>query len=55
VTEGKEFPDNSLIVGSPAKVMRTLDEAEQARRAADRRRTTWRTRALCAPGLKKIG
>ena len=28
VTEGKEFPDNSLIVGSPAKVVRTLD-AEQ--------------------------
>ena len=28
VTEGKEFPDNSLIVGSPAKVVRTLsDEA----------------------------
>ncbi|MDB5379214.1 MAG: gamma carbonic anhydrase family protein [Rubritepida sp.] len=24
VTEGKEFPDFSLIVGSPAKVMRTL-------------------------------
>ncbi len=27
VTEGKEFPDNSLIIGSPAKVVRTLDEA----------------------------
>lgn len=26
VTEGKEFPDNSLIVGSPAKVIRTLGE-----------------------------
>ncbi|MDB5646791.1 gamma carbonic anhydrase family protein [Methylobacterium sp.] len=25
VTEGKEFPDNSLIVGAPAKVARTLD------------------------------
>ena len=24
VTEGKEFPDNSMIVGSPAKVIRTL-------------------------------
>jgi carbonic anhydrase/acetyltransferase-like protein (isoleucine patch superfamily) len=27
VTEGKEFPDGSLIVGSPAKVVRTLDPA----------------------------
>jgi carbonic anhydrase/acetyltransferase-like protein (isoleucine patch superfamily) len=27
VTEGKEFPDYSLIVGSPAKVVRQLDEA----------------------------
>jgi carbonic anhydrase/acetyltransferase-like protein (isoleucine patch superfamily) len=26
VTEGKEFPDGSLIVGVPAKVIRTLDE-----------------------------
>ncbi len=27
VTEGKEFPDRSLIVGAPAKVLRTLDDA----------------------------
>ena len=27
VTEGKEFPDNSLIVGAPAKAIRVLDEA----------------------------
>lgn len=27
VTEGKEIPDGSLVVGSPAKVVRTLDEA----------------------------
>ena len=26
VTEGKEFPDNSLIIGAPARVVRTLDE-----------------------------
>jgi carbonic anhydrase/acetyltransferase-like protein (isoleucine patch superfamily) len=31
VTEGKEFPDNSLIVGSPAKAIRTLDDAAIAR------------------------
>jgi carbonic anhydrase/acetyltransferase-like protein (isoleucine patch superfamily) len=37
VTEGKEFPDNSLILGAPAKVVRTLDEASAAgiRRIAD--------------------
>ncbi|PRC91472.1 gamma carbonic anhydrase family protein [Solimicrobium silvestre] len=28
VTEGKHFPDNSLIIGSPAKVARTLTEEE---------------------------
>lgn len=28
VTEGKEFPDNSLIVGSPAKAIRTLTDEE---------------------------
>jgi carbonic anhydrase/acetyltransferase-like protein (isoleucine patch superfamily) len=28
VTEGKEFPDGSLIVGSPAKVVRTLEAAQ---------------------------
>ncbi len=26
ITEGKQFPDFSLIVGSPAKLVRTLDE-----------------------------
>lgn len=33
VTEGKEFPDGSLIVGSPAKVLRPLTEQELARMA----------------------
>ena len=27
ITEGKTFPDRSLIVGSPARVLRPLDEA----------------------------
>jgi carbonic anhydrase/acetyltransferase-like protein (isoleucine patch superfamily) len=30
VTGGKEYPDNSLIVGSPAKVMRELGEDSRA-------------------------
>jgi carbonic anhydrase/acetyltransferase-like protein (isoleucine patch superfamily) len=28
VTEGKEFPDGSLIVGSPARVLRSLEPAQ---------------------------
>jgi carbonic anhydrase/acetyltransferase-like protein (isoleucine patch superfamily) len=37
VTEGKEFADNSLIVGAPARVIRTLDEkaAHEIARGAD--------------------
>lgn len=31
VTEGKEFPDFSLIVGAPAKAVRTLTEDDAAR------------------------
>jgi carbonic anhydrase/acetyltransferase-like protein (isoleucine patch superfamily) len=30
VTEGKTFPDSSLIVGSPARAVRTLDEKAHA-------------------------
>lgn len=30
VTEGKVIPDNSLVIGSPGKVLRTLSEAEIA-------------------------
>lgn len=29
VTEGKSFPDNSLILGAPAKMMRELSEEER--------------------------
>src|ERR1700753_3777476 len=31
ITEGKEFPDRSLIIGSPARVIRTLDDAQVQR------------------------
>ncbi len=34
ITEGKEFPDNSLIVGSPARAIRTLDAEAVARLTA---------------------
>lgn len=37
VTEGKHIPDNSLVVGAPGRVVRTLDEAAIAglRRSAE--------------------
>ncbi len=28
ITEGKEFPENFLIIGAPARVVRTLDAAQ---------------------------
>ena len=37
VTEGKEFPDGSLIVGSPARVVRQLDDAAIERLRASAR------------------
>jgi carbonic anhydrase/acetyltransferase-like protein (isoleucine patch superfamily) len=54
VTEGKEFPDNSLIIGAPAKVVRTLDEAaaERLRQNAEHYVNNGRR---FAKGLKKIG
>ena len=31
ITEGKQFPEHSLIIGSPARVIRTLDAAQVAK------------------------
>jgi carbonic anhydrase/acetyltransferase-like protein (isoleucine patch superfamily) len=54
VTEGKTFPDNSLIVGAPARVIRTLDEKarEMIRGGAD---IYVRRSQEYAKDLKKIG
>ena len=54
VTEDKEFPDNSLIIGAPAKAVRTLTPeqvAQLTRGAASYVRNGKRYKA----GLKKIG
>jgi carbonic anhydrase/acetyltransferase-like protein (isoleucine patch superfamily) len=53
VTEGKSFPDGSLIVGSPARVVRTLDEKATAmiRGAADIYVRRWQQ---YAKGLRKL-
>ena len=34
ITEGKEIPDNSMVMGSPGKVVRTLSDAQAAGLAA---------------------
>jgi carbonic anhydrase/acetyltransferase-like protein (isoleucine patch superfamily) len=54
VTEGKSFPDNSLIVGAPARAVRTLDDAAAAmiRGGADHYVRRWKQ---YAKGLKRIG
>jgi carbonic anhydrase/acetyltransferase-like protein (isoleucine patch superfamily) len=54
VTEGKTFPDNALIVGAPARVIRTLDEkaAEMIRGGADVYVRRWKS---YKQGLKRIG
>ena len=54
ITEGKSFGDNALIVGSPARVIRSLDEKAHAMiaRGAD---VYVRRAEQYAKGLKRIG
>jgi carbonic anhydrase/acetyltransferase-like protein (isoleucine patch superfamily) len=54
VTEGKEFPDYSLIVGSPAKVVRALpaSAADEVRRSAAHYVANWQR---FAAGLRVVG
>jgi carbonic anhydrase/acetyltransferase-like protein (isoleucine patch superfamily) len=53
VTEGKEFPDNSLIIGSPAKAVRTLD-AEAVEKLRGTARHYVQNFNRFAKGLKRI-
>jgi carbonic anhydrase/acetyltransferase-like protein (isoleucine patch superfamily) len=54
ITEGKEFPDHALIVGAPARVIRTLGEpeAQKIARAADGYVKRWQRYTA---GLTRIG
>ena len=54
VTEGKGFPDNSLIVGSPARAIRTVDQKliDMIRGGAD---IYVRRSKQYAKGLKRVG
>lgn len=54
VTEGKEFPDHSLIIGSPAKAVRTLTEEDLQRLAGNAANYVARGQLFKAQ-LKKIG
>jgi carbonic anhydrase/acetyltransferase-like protein (isoleucine patch superfamily) len=53
VTEGKQFPDGSVIVGTPARVVRALDEKaiEGIARAANNYVQRWQR---YSKGLKRI-
>jgi carbonic anhydrase/acetyltransferase-like protein (isoleucine patch superfamily) len=53
VTEGKSFPDNALIVGAPAKAVRTLD-AEAVERLGTSARNYVENGRRYARGLKRL-
>ncbi|MDQ0393928.1 gamma carbonic anhydrase family protein [Labrys monachus] len=54
VTEGKVFPDHSLIVGSPARVVRTLEPADAERLLSGAAHYVENARRF-AKGLRQVG
>jgi carbonic anhydrase/acetyltransferase-like protein (isoleucine patch superfamily) len=54
ITEGKQFPENSLIIGAPARVIRTLD-AEQSKEIAGPAQFYMHNGPRFRTGLKRIG
>ena len=54
ITEGKQFPEHSLIIGSPARVIRTLDPAQVAKMGGAAKFYV-SNGARFNKGLKKIG
>ena len=53
VTEGKIFPAGSLIIGSPAKAVRQLDDATRASLIVSAQHYVARARS-CADGLRQV-
>jgi carbonic anhydrase/acetyltransferase-like protein (isoleucine patch superfamily) len=54
ITEGKQFPEHSLIIGSPARVIRTLD-SEQVARMGGAAKFYVANGPRFKNGLKKVG
>jgi carbonic anhydrase/acetyltransferase-like protein (isoleucine patch superfamily) len=54
ITEGKQFPEHSLIIGAPARVIRTLDP-EQVQRMGSAAKFYANNGPRYVKGLKKIG
>ncbi|MEW6645528.1 MAG: gamma carbonic anhydrase family protein [Pseudomonadota bacterium] len=54
ITEGKEFPDNALILGAPAKAVRTLDAGQSDATTFAARYYVGNSQRFKA-GLRKIG
>jgi carbonic anhydrase/acetyltransferase-like protein (isoleucine patch superfamily) len=54
ITEGKQFPEHSLIIGAPARVIRTLDAA-QVERMGSAARSYVKNGPRYVRGLRKIG
>jgi carbonic anhydrase/acetyltransferase-like protein (isoleucine patch superfamily) len=54
ITEGKEFPERALILGSPARVIRTLDDV-QVQRMGSAARFYVANGPRFKKGLKRIG
>ena len=54
ITEGKAFPERSLIIGSPARVVRTLDD-EQVKKMGSAARFYMANGPRYTKGLKRVG
>jgi carbonic anhydrase/acetyltransferase-like protein (isoleucine patch superfamily) len=54
ITEGKQFPEYSLIIGAPARVIRTLEPA-QVEKMGGAARSYMRNGPRYKKGLRKIG